>query len=381
MMKSRAIWALPALAALFLIAGCNGNKAVIKGELKGAADTTVVVSRLNVNKLEAVDTIRTDKNGKFTCKENIPVGRPQFYYLSYNGRNFASLVLLPKDKITITADTLGNATIEGSEETDLMNQANATFNASQKSFDSLSTLLAVAVADTDIHSLKRQMGQVYVNQKRNALREAMGHPFNISSVMVLYQQFGDLPIFADYRDGITFKSIRDSLIKVYPKSEYVAALGREITSRMGTFELQNKIRNAQQVSFPEIEQPDINAKMQKLSALEGKVIVLFFWSYSQTDHKFFNNDLKGIYSKYHDRGLEIYQVSLDIDKAEWASVVRAQKIPWISVCDGLGNYSPSVAAYNITKIPSLFLFGKDGVIKARDIFDIAKLDSSISGLL
>ena len=380
-MRNRAILALPALAALLLIAGCNGNKAVIKGELEGAADTTVVVSRLNVNQLQAVDTIRTDKNGRFTCKESIPAGRPQFYYLSYNGRNFASLVLLPKDRITVKADTLGNSTIEGSEETDLMNQANATFNSSLKSFDSLSTLLAVAVADTDVHSLKRQMGQVYVNQKRNALRQAMGHPFNISSIMVLYQQFGDLPIFADYRDAITFKSIHDSLMKVYPKSEYVEALGSEIASRMSNFELQNKLQNATQVSFPEIEMPDINAKMQKLSSLEGKVIVLFFWSYSQADHKFFNNDLKGIYSKYHDRGLEIYQVSLDIDKAEWASVVRAQKIPWISVCDGLGNDSPAVSAYNITKIPSLFLFGKDGVIKARDIFDIAKLDGAIGGLL
>jgi hypothetical protein len=40
-----------------------------------------------------------------------------------------------------------------------------------------------------------------------------------------------------------------------------------------------------------------------------------------------------------------------------------------------------VTAYNITQIPSLFIIGKDGNIKGRDVYDIAKLDSTIGSLL
>lgn len=362
-----------------MLAGCT--QAVVNGQLEGAADTSVVVSRLNINQIVPVDTVKTDAQGRFTCKEKIEAGHPQFYYLSYGGRQFASLVLLPKDRINVKADLNGNCQITGSKETELLNQSQKQFEASLKSFDSLSTLLSQAVADTEIHALRNEMAKVYIAQKRSALRHAMGNPYSITAIPVLYQRFGDLPIFGDYRDAITFKMIRDSVATVYPKSEYVSALSSEIDSRMKEFDLQNKLDNAVQVNFPEIILPDINAKEQKLSDLDGKVIVLFFWSYSQNAHKFFNNDLKDIYKKYHDRGLEIYQVSLDIDKSQWATVVRAQELPWISVCDGLGTDSPAVTAYNITQIPSLFIIGKDGNIKGRDVYDIAKLDSTIGSLL
>jgi len=59
-------------------------------------------------------------------------------------------------------------------------------------------------------------------------------------------------------------------------------------------------------------------------------------------------------AQYAQKGLEIFQVALDNDKAVWASSVKDQDIPWISVCDGMGIYSSSVTSYNVVEIPTFF---------------------------
>ena len=93
-----------------------------------------------------------------------------------------------------------------------------------------------------------------------------------------------------------------------------------------------------------------------LSSVDSKVILLHFWDASVAGQKIINLDvLKPIYEELHPQGLEIYSVCLDPDKVEWASVVKAQDLPWINVNDGYGVASPSVAAYNVTETPSTFI--------------------------
>ena len=107
------------------------------------------------------------------------------------------------------------------------------------------------------------------------------------------------------------------------------------------------------------------------------MLILSFWSVGQTEHKMFNVDLMDIYQKYHDKGLEIYQVSLDVDKPSWAATVRSQGLPWINVNDGLGVQSPAVISYNVAKIPSMFVFDRSGDIVGTDVFDKDALEALI----
>ena len=83
-----------------------------------------------------------------------------------------------------------------------------------------------------------------------------------------------------------------------------------------------------------------------------------------------------LYEKYHDRGFEIYQVCVD-EKPVWASIVRSQNLPWISVNDGLGINSPAVAAYNLNSIPTMFIISRESDILARDIYDPAEIENII----
>ena len=95
----------------------------------------------------------------------------------------------------------------------------------------------------------------------------------------------------------------------------------------------------------------------------------------------FNADLAEIYAKYHAKGLEIYQVSLDIDKPSWAAVVKGQNLPWISVNDGLGTQSPAVIAYNVDHVPTMFVIDRTGDFAGRDVFDETALDQLVRKLL
>ena len=131
-----------------------------------------------------------------------------------------------------------------------------------------------------------------------------------------------------------------------------------------------------EASFPEIAQPDMYGKTQKLSDLEGKVILLHFWSAAIGNSNAFNADLKDIYAKYHDKGFEIYQVGVDTSKALWVNTVQQQQLPWITVCDFQGQDSPAVGAYNVTALPTNYLIDRSGNIVGKD-FSGQKLEDAI----
>ena len=101
--------------------------------------------------------------------------------------------------------------------------------------------------------------------------------------------------------------------------------------------------------------------------MEGKVILLHFWSATIGNSNALNADLKDVYQKYHDKGFEIYQVAVDTSKALWVNTVQQQQLPWISVCDFQGSNSPAVGAYNVTALPTNFLIDRSGNIAGKNL--------------
>ena len=69
------------------------------------------------------------------------------------------------------------------------------------------------------------------------------------------------------------------------------------------------------------------------------------------------------------------------DKTVWATSVRNQNLPWVSVNDGLGIDSPAVAAYNLNSIPTMFIFSRDSDILAKDVYDPAEIERIIQKAL
>lgn len=368
------------IAAMVMAASCS-TKAVIDGTVASVPSGEVIVKLLDVNRYVVLDTIATDAAGKYSYKVDVAEGQPEFVYVFYKDTKIASLLLEAGDNVAVESDTLGNFTVAGSEESVKLAQVEKDYAASLLKLNSLALALETA-SEKDAQRISREMGQEYVRYYRDRVKYIMQNSRSLTVVPVFFQNFGpELPVFGQYTDAIHFKSVADSLELVYPESKYVKALRKEAESRYNYMELQARIDGAEEVSYPDIVLPDVNSRKVKLSEVNSKVVVIYFWSAADAAQKMFNQDvLKPLYADYHKKGLEIYQISLDVDKAVWAKVVKDQELPWINVCDALGSDSQYVMLYNVTTLPSMFIL-KDGELVDGQAVDEKSLRRVIDRLL
>ena len=202
----------------------------------------------------------------------------------------------------------------------------------------------------------------------------MGNSHSLTVVPVLFQQVNpSFPVFSQPTDGILMKNICDSLKSVYPDSRYVKALEKEAERRMDVMELSTRLEKAEEVGYIDINLPGLDGKSVKLSDALQKVTMVYFWS-ATAEQKMFNlSSLVPLYEEFHQKGFELYAVSLDEDKSAWAATVRNQQLPWVNVCDTRGVQSPYVMSYGIGSLPMVW-FIVDGTIdtdaKVRTADDI-----------
>ena len=371
---------LSVAAAAVLAAACT-NGAKVAGNLEGASSSDVVVKLLNINRYEILDTVKTDASGNFSYKLDVVKGQPEFVYLFHNDVKVASLLLEAGDKVNVQADTLGNYSVEGSVESEKLAEVEKNYSVALGKLNSLADQLADA-KPAEAAEIQKQLGQVYVEYYRNSVRYVLTNSHSLTTVPVFFQSFGsELPVFGQNTDALHFRNVADSLETVYPDSKYVKALRNEAERRMAYLELDARLSAAQEVGYPEVELPDIQGKKVKLSEVESKVVMLYFWTPSEASQKMFNLDvLKSVYDDYHRRGFEIFQVAIDPDKALWAKVVKEQELPWISVCDSRGAQSPYVLYYNLAALPAAYIIS-DGALVDGQAVDEASLRKLLNDLL
>ena len=320
-------------------ASCT-DKVRINGKVEDAPDTRIVIKQLSGSGFNVLDTVKTDAGGAYSYKMEVKEGQPEFVYIFDGDTKLASLILRKGDKVKVTSDTKGSYTVEGSEESSKLKQVEDDFSAFMNDF-------ASSVEAEDNVGASRK----YVEYYRSRVKYILENCKSLSAIPVLYQKVNDdFPIFSRSTDAVLFRSIHDSLVTVYPDSRYVTALGKEAERRLNGLTIEQRLLTAEEAGFPDLEMPGIDGKVRKLSDIDAKLIMVFFWQASESMHKMFNQEvLLPLYKTYHPKGLEIYSISLDTDKGVWASAVRNQALPWINVCDGRGAATPAVALYNLSQ--------------------------------
>lgn len=369
------------VAAMAALVSCGSN-ARIDGTLTDAASSEVIVKLLESNRYQVLDTVKTDASGHFSYKVDVAEGQPEFVYIFYKDKKIASLLLEAGDKVGVVSDTLGHVTFEGSEESVKLAEVEKAYAAALAEFEDIALLMGAATDQADYDRLAADMSRAYISYYRDRVRYIMENSRSLTVIPVFYQSLGDnLPLFSQNTDAILFMNIADSLETVYPESKYVKALRRDAQARFGYLELQERIVNAEEVGYPEIELPDLEGKMRKLSDMESRVVIVCFWSAAQAQQNMFNIEFfKPLYEQYHSKGLDIYQVSLDVDKTLWATTVRGQKLPWTNVCDSRGAQSPYVSLYNLAAVPAAFIIA-DGELVDGKVVDEASLRKLLDDIL
>lgn len=344
-----------AAALVLLTAACAKNTAIV-GNLHEGAEKEVIVKLLDVNRFQVLDTVKTDAKGEFQYKLNIAKGKPEFIYLFYGDRQIASLLLSKGDKVKVNTDTLGVYSVEGSDESLKLQQVEKDYAAFMKEMQ--------RILDRD-YDVDAALSRCYINYYRDRVKYVVSNSHSLTVVPVLFQQVNpSFQVFSQSTDGILMNSICDSLKTVYPESRYVNALEKEAARRIALMDVENRVRNANEVGYVDISLPGIDGKSVKLSESLGKVTMVYFWA-STAEQKMFNLDgVLPLYQEFHKKGFEVYAVSLDSDKSAWAAAVRNQNLPWINVCDTRGAQSPYVSSYGVGSLPMVW-FIVDGEIDTQ----------------
>lgn len=375
---------LPLTAAL-LSSCCSKDQVVINGQFFGASDQTVYLQELAPGREWTLDSAVCDSKGRFKFKTKVNQENPTFLNLRMDN-SFVPLLVEPGQRIDVEAigNIYVNYTVNGSPGSELLHKFNSRTVSTVQKLDSLSVLYDNEMDTDRMQELGLQYSRTYINLKRDAISFLVKNSKSLVAVVPLYQPiFGNRYLFDSPSDIAYFKLIAESLGDLYPTSPYVSSLKADV-GRIRDMQLRDSLLrvslSGKAADYIDIKMKDAKGDVRTLSSLAGNVILLDFTSSQELELKTINRELAQVYEKYHDRGFEVYQVSLDNSKQEWINTVIGAGIPWISVCDFMGTESPVVRSYNITRLPSNFLIDRQGNIVAKDIRDHA-LETALESLL
>jgi peroxiredoxin len=119
--------------------------------------------------------------------------------------------------------------------------------------------------------------------------------------------------------------------------------------------------------LPNIELPDADGKLISLESLRGKYVLVDFWATWCTPCIGEIPNLKKTYQKYHDKGFEIYSVSLDNNRGAWLNGIEKHELNWLHVSDLKAFTSPAVKQLVVTYIPHTFLLDPAGIVLGVDL--------------
>ena len=365
---------LVAAALLMALSSCQSTKVKISGRFVGAEADMVYLEQASMLDQRIIDSIKLSEDGNFMLKLDKVSSTPSLYHIVYDG-NRIPLLLQGGDNVTVSSagNALRNYTVEGSEESEILYDFNHSY---VESVISLNEIMSKLTAD-DLSDAERQEFAVKYTKLKNEvkqLRFIIENKSRIAAVYALYQRLpGDANLFNGNSDVIYYRTVAEAIAESYPESLYLPLLRSQIARMDAQISLLSQVKTT---NFPEITMPDMYGKEHSLSTYEGKLILLHFWSAEVGNSNSFNADLKRVYEKYHDQGLEIFQVAIDTSKALWINTVQEQELPWVTVCDLQGQASPVVGAYNVRALPSNYLISRDGNILGKDLMG-DKLEQAI----
>ena len=103
-----------------------------------------------------------------------------------------------------------------------------------------------------------------------------------------------------------------------------------------------------------------------ISQYKGKVVVVDFWATWCGPCRAELPNLKNVYEKYHDKGLEVVGVSLDENKDDLIKFLAENHLPWKILVSTEAHHSgfdnPIADNYGISGIPTVFLMNRNGKV-------------------
>jgi peroxiredoxin len=365
------------LLTAMIIAGCKSNNIEINGKLSDpSTGEFLFLDELKSTELITVDSAIISNDGSFSFSRRIK--SPAFYLLKTDETNFLTMLLEPDQEIFIKAyqDSLNYPlTITGSRGTELMNDYNKrllkTINQLKKLYDVYIENLGAAQLTIVMDRLD-SLAQIRLEELNTFTREYIDKNLNsLVSLVALYQQVapGEYILHPE-KDIEYFIKVDSSLSLLYPDYEPVVSLHEQVQG-LKTNSDAKKLRlpvSNETIEAPEIALANTQGDTIRLSSTRGEIVLLDFWASWCKPCRNESPNLVKAYDLYHNKGFQIYQVSLDKTKEAWINGIEEDHLDrWIHVSDLKYWQSVVVPLYELEKIPSNFLLDSEGRIIASDL--------------
>lgn len=359
------------IVTCLLLASCTQKgKFHVTGHITDAADTVLYLEHLSLgNGIQIIDSVKLTEDGFYEMSGDT-IGNPEFYRLRI-GNQCINLAFDSTETVTIDA-SLKNMSfgykVEGSGVCDTIR------------------LLSLKLAD-----LERQIRRVsddrnYTVQERSDMIEQLIKDYKTDvemdiiqnrygasySYFACFQMLGGRLLFnpmTDRNDLAWIRAVANAWDQKYPgcprtlNLSNIAAEGRKNQAPAHQIVLNVDNKKVKELGIIDMTFPDINGIERTLSDLQGKVVLLDFTAFGMEGNQERTLQLRELYNKYHSRGFEIYQVSLDPDRHFWTQ--RCEHLPWICVYCEEGFDSDILKLYQVQEIPTYFLIDRNCDLQSR----------------
>ena len=370
--------------AVMGMAACSEKKFHVEGSITNAKDSVLYLENISLMGPEVIDSVRLDGDGRFSLA-GAAQQAPEFYRLRIYDQ-IISLSIDSTETVTVNAAYPQMATqyeVSGSDNCSKIKEL--ALRQMQLQQRALAVSRSEALTFQQVNdSILAMVKQYKEDVKREYIFPDPAKPY---AYFALFQALGNTLIFnprAD-RDAIkVFAAVATSWDTYYPDAERGKNLHNiaiEGMKNIRTIEAEqaktidpSKVQSAGVI---DIALTDNKGRVRRLTDLKGQVVLLDFHVFGQKESPARILALRELYNKYHDRGFEIYQVSLDGDEHFWKQQTEA--LPWISVRTDETNNS-FLTVYNIQTLPEFFLIdrGNNLVSRSQQIKDV---DTAIQKLL
>lgn len=362
-MKKMALCGLMAVA----FCACQQHCFTVEGTIEGAEDSILYFTHMSLAGPVTLDSARLSAEGRFCFQGEAPQA-PDFYVLSIDNQ-IINVSIDSTETVTIKAHYPGMASnyeVEGSDNCEKIRELALKQQALQQQAVALERNTGMG-RQAVLDSLERLLNNYKQDVTGNYIFREPGKAY---AYFALFQTLGPWLIFDpknNPEDMKVFAAVATNWDTFHPSSERGENLHNITIEAMKNKRLA-EARSSQRLDESKIVETgvielsftDNHGHLRTLTELKGQVVLLDFHSFKidQSPQRILM--LRDIYNKYHARGLEIYQVSLDQDEHFWRQMTM--QLPWISVRDDSGQ---SAIKYNVGAIPEFFLIDRQNQLQKR----------------
>ena len=319
---------LMGLTLTFALTGCTGGfDSPLSGRLSGIENGTVTLGKLLPGGYAAFDTAQVDASGAFAFDGDALVGRPlDVYQVTAGERQFYiiadSLSSIRVDgtiapgkglaaDLTVTGDAWTEAFVDFVKETNALN-------------DSMMAWKTRAI-DTTLPLDERNAARTEFDAGRTPKRTSPAAPSGTTRRTPAPRHRPPRPV----ADRALAKQVLDSTRTLMGHTMAHRNLSNRI-SKLSKPRTQRRRNDLIQpgMAMPDITLADPDGRERSLSDLRGKVVLVDFWASWCGPCRRENPNVVRAWNEYHDRGFEVFSVSLDRDVAKWKRAIEQDGLIW-----------------------------------------------------